>query len=95
MIYGTLPFSGTTEKEIVKNITTKKLKFNDPKKKISPKCAQLIASLLAKNPKERIKMDDIYQSAWYVMPYVKLDCCITSKQRGGDAKIRRGKSERS
>jgi serine/threonine protein kinase len=68
LTFGVFPFSGKNEKEIAQNITTKKPKLNKSSKKITHQCADLINGLLTKDPKARLKMDDIYQSPWYSMP---------------------------
>ena len=66
-IYGTIPFRGGTEKEIINNIIKKKPPFPKGKKKISESCINLILQMLNKDPKSRIKMNDIYADEWFNM----------------------------
>lgn len=68
LIYGILPFRGT-EKEMIKSITTKNVEFPKSRKKTSKSCIKLIAGLLARNPKNRTKVVDIYADEWFTMPY--------------------------
>jgi serine/threonine protein kinase len=65
MLFGIMPFRGLTEKEIINNIIKKNVEFTKERKTISKTCKNLILSLLKKNPKERIKMDDIYAHEWF------------------------------
>lgn len=66
MVYGILPFRGESEKEIIKNITTKTLDFHKGRRKASKPCIKLISSLLNKNPKLRLKMNDIFSDEWFI-----------------------------
>ena len=65
MIFGIMPFRGLTKKEIINNIIKKEVEFPKGRKQISKSCKNLILSLLMKNPKKRIKMDDIYAHEWF------------------------------
>lgn len=65
MMYGVFPFRGSSEKEVINNIIKKEVEFPRGKKRISKSCRNLILALLKKNPKERIKMDDIYSNEWF------------------------------
>ena len=68
LVYGILPFRGANDKEVIKSVTsTKSVEFPRGKKEVSKKCMKLISSLLNKNPKARIKMNDIYSDEWYAM----------------------------
>jgi serine/threonine protein kinase len=67
LVYGILPFRGSTEKEVAKLIATKKITFPLGKKRISEECKKLIAGMLIKNPKNRMKIDEIIQSEWFKM----------------------------
>ncbi len=69
LVFGVLPFRGTNEKEIVKSIMTKNPDFQKGKKKVSKCCLKLISQMLDKNPKLRIKMNDIYTDPWFTAPY--------------------------
>ena len=68
MVYGQLPFRGTTDKEMILSITKKPVEFPKSRKRLSPSCMELISKMLTKNPKARIKMEDIYMSTWYRLP---------------------------
>ncbi len=68
MVYGQLPFRGATDKEVVLSITKKAVEFPKTRKRISSSCMELITKMLTKNPKARIKMEDIYASTWYRLP---------------------------
>jgi len=72
MLYGFLPFRGTTEKEVVKAITTSKVVFPPGKKKLTNECTKLITEMLVKNPINRIKVNEIMQSDWLKLPDEKL-----------------------
>ena len=65
MLYGVFPFRGSTEKEVIGNILKKEVEFSEGRKRISKSCRNLILGLLKKNPKERMKMDDIYANEWF------------------------------
>lgn len=69
LIYGALPFQASSEKELIKKITTKEPDYTKSKKRISKNCIKLIQAMLNKNPKLRIKMNDIYSDPWFSMPY--------------------------
>lgn len=59
---------GTTQKEIVKKISTQKVVL--PKiKKVSGECWKLIEALLEKDPTKRITTDDIFHSPWLQLKY--------------------------
>jgi serine/threonine protein kinase len=70
LLYGFLPFRGSTDREIVKSITTQKIAFPIGKRKISAEVKKLILGMLVKNPKGRMKIDEIQQSEWLKIPYI-------------------------
>lgn len=71
MLFGQLPFAGLTEKEVKKRILSQKVDFGG-KKEVTGECKKLIEGMLAKNPKERMKMMDILESEWMNMSEKKL-----------------------
>ncbi len=58
---------GENEKSIMKSIKTQNVIFPKTKKRLSPHCRTLIQGMLKKQPKERIKMIDIFNSEWMKM----------------------------
>lgn len=72
LLYGSLPFRAGTEKELIKAISLQKLMFPVDKRKISAECRKLLLGMLAKNPKSRMKIDEILQSEWLKIPYIVL-----------------------
>lgn len=68
MVYGYLPFRGRSEREVVKAILGSKVTFPDAKKHVTSECKELMRSLLLRDPKKRIKVTEVLQSAWLALP---------------------------
>jgi calcium-dependent protein kinase len=67
LLSGNKPFTGTTEEEIYKAIKTKELKFKDVIwESISNEAKELIKSMLVKNKKKRINIDQALNSEWII-----------------------------
>ena len=67
MLYGCLPFKGSTTKDVCNGIIKSKVTFPF-NKKISEECKKLIEGMLNKNPKMRLKISEILQSDWLKLP---------------------------
>ena len=68
MIYGTLPFSGKTESEIIDSICNKKLVFSADRL-VSAEVKSLMTGLLQKDPEKRMKMLEIKYHKWFEIEY--------------------------
>lgn len=81
MVYGYLPFHGSSEKELGKAILAGKVIFFEEKKKITEGCKKLIKSLLTKDPKKRIKIVEALQSEWFELPDAKLEETVKTSEK--------------
>ena len=66
LLFGHSPFKANTTKNIILNIKTHELTYDDKNKKISNSCKDLIQKLLVSNPQKRLKIKDILEH-----PFVK------------------------
>lgn len=65
MLFGVLPFIGSSSSQIILAITTGKYQL--PKHTlISDECKDLLQHMLEVNPKKRIKMSEIEDSPWLI-----------------------------
>lgn len=64
MLFGTYPFDGTIEDDILHKITSQPLTFNK-NINISRTCKEIIKNLLDKNPGFRIDLNDNLFQTWY------------------------------
>jgi serine/threonine protein kinase len=64
MLFGTYPFDGTNENDILHKITTQTLTFQNSIR-ISKTCKQIITRLLDKNPGFRLDLSDSILETWY------------------------------
>ena len=66
LLYGHSPFKANNTKNVILNIKTHELTYDDNNKKISNSCKDLIQKLLDGNPQKRLKIKDILEH-----PFVK------------------------
>ena len=66
MLFGYSPFKANDNKEIIQNIKTHELNYDENNKKISNSCKDLIQKLLNMNPQKRLKIKDILEH-----PFIK------------------------
>ena len=66
LLYGHSPFKASNTKNIIINIKTHELTYDDKNKKISKYCKDLIQKLLNSNPQKRLKIKDILEH-----PFIK------------------------
>ena len=66
LLYGHSPFKASNTKNVILNIKTHELIYDDTNKKISKSCKDLIQKLLVTNPQKRLKIKDILEH-----PFVK------------------------
>ena len=66
LLYGHSPFKASNTKNVILNIKTHELIYDDQNKKISKACKDLIQKLLVSNPQKRLKIKDILEH-----PFVK------------------------
>ena len=66
LLYGHSPFKASNTKNVILNIKTHELIYDDKNKKISKACKDLIQKLLVSNPQKRLKIKDILEH-----PFVK------------------------
>lgn len=66
LLYGHSPFKANNTKNVILNIKTHELTYDDNNKKISNSCKDLIQKLLDSNPQKRLKIKDILEH-----PFVK------------------------
>ena len=66
LLYGHSPFKANNTKNVILNIKTHELTYDDKNKKISNSCKDLIQKLLDSNPQKRLKIKDILEH-----PFVK------------------------
>ena len=66
LLFGHSPFKANTTKNVILNIKTHELTYDDKNKKISNSCKDLIQKLLVSNPQKRLKIKDILEH-----PFVK------------------------
>ena len=66
LLYGHSPFKANNTKNIILNIKTHELTYDDKNKKISNSCKDLIQKMLDSNPQKRLKIKDILEH-----PFVK------------------------
>ena len=66
LLFGHSPFRANNTKNIILNIKTHELTYDDKNKKISNSCKDLIQKLLVSNPQKRLKIKDILEH-----PFVK------------------------
>jgi serine/threonine protein kinase len=67
MLYEHLPFKGPTLKDVYNAIIKSKVVFPS-NKKVTEECKRLIQGMLNKNPKVRLKINEILQSDWLKLP---------------------------
>jgi len=65
MVFGTTPFTGANHIELADNVRQNPVKFPD-NIKVSPECKDLLQSLLRKNEKERITLDEVSQHPFMI-----------------------------
>jgi serine/threonine protein kinase len=61
MVFGSYPFTGMSDEEMVHNIRTKPLNLNKHNVVISVLAKDLLTKMLEPDPKKRIKWSDIYK----------------------------------
>ena len=66
LLYGHSPFKANSTKNVIINIKTHELTYDDKNKKVSNICKDLIQKLLDSNPQKRLKIKDILEH-----PFVK------------------------
>ena len=66
LLYGHSPFKASNTKNVILNIKTHELIYDDQNKKVSKACKDLIQKLLVSNPQKRLKIKDILEH-----PFVK------------------------
>ena len=66
LLYGHSPFKDSNTKNVILNIKTHELIYDDQNKKVSKACKDLIQKLLVSNPQKRLKIKDILEH-----PFVK------------------------
>ena len=66
LLFGHSPFKGNNTNNIIQNIKSHELNYDDKNKKISKSCKDLIQKLLNINPQKRIKIKDILEH-----PFIK------------------------
>ncbi len=66
MLFGHSPFNGKDTNNIILNIKSHELNYDDANKKISNSCKDLIQKLLNMNPQKRLKIKDILEH-----PFIK------------------------
>ena len=66
LLFGHSPFKGNNTNNIIQNIKSHELNYDDKNKKISKSCKDLIQKLLNMNPQKRIKIKDILEH-----PFIK------------------------
>ena len=66
LLFGHSPFKANTTKNVILNIKTHELTYDDKNKKISKSCKDLIQKLLVSNPQKRLKIKDILEH-----PFIK------------------------
>ena len=66
MLFGHSPFNGKDTNNIILNIKSHELNYDDTNKKISNSCKDLIQKLLNMNPQKRLKIKDILEH-----PFIK------------------------
>ena len=66
LLYGHSPFKASNTKNVILNIKTHELTYDDKNKQISKSCKDLIQKLLDSNPQKRLKIKDILEH-----PFVK------------------------
>ena len=66
LLYGHSPFKASNTKNVILNIKTHELTYDDKNKLISKSCKDLIQKLLDSNPQKRLKIKDILEH-----PFVK------------------------
>ena len=66
LLYGHSPFKANNTKNVILNIKTHELTYDDKNKTISKSCKNLIQKLLDSNPQKRLKIKDILEH-----PFVK------------------------
>ena len=66
MLFGHSPFTANAINDIIQNIKTHDLNYDDNNKKISNSCKDLIQKLLNMNPQKRLKIKDILEH-----PFIK------------------------
>ena len=89
MLYGHLPFRGSTEKEVAKSITAAKVLFPIEKKKVTNECKKLVQGMLNKNPATRLKINEILQSDWLKIPDEKLIAIAEAPVKVASDKLKR------
>jgi len=66
LLFGHSPFKGSNTNNIIQNIKSHELNYDDKNKKISKSCKDLIQKLLNMNPQKRLKIKDILEH-----PFIK------------------------
>ena len=66
LLFGHSPFKGNSTNNIILNIKSHELNYDDKNKKISNSCKDLIQKLLNMNPQKRLKIKDILEH-----PFIK------------------------
>ena len=72
MIYGTLPFSHSNDKELIKMIRLTPVKF-PPGTPITHEGKEIIKHMLAKDPNKRLQLIDLVQAPYAIMEPEEFD----------------------
>ena len=65
LLSGTLPFEGKDQKETAKLVVEKPLGYRSPKwPGIAPVAKDLVTKMLAKDPKQRIQLEEVLENSW-------------------------------
>ena len=70
LLFGHSPFKGSNTNNIIQNIKSHELNYDDKNKKISKSCKDLIQKLLNMNPQKRLKIKDILEHP-FIKKYAK------------------------
>ena len=86
LLFGHSPFKGSNTNNIIQNIKSHELNYDDKNKKISKSCKDLIQKLLNMNPQKRLKIKDILEHP-FIKKYAKKFSSSKKVQMLDDDKI--------
>ena len=86
LLFGHSPFKGNNTNNIIQNIKSHELNYDDKNKKISKSCKDLIQKLLNMNPQKRLKIKDILEHP-FIKKYAKKFSTSKKVQMIDDDKI--------
>ena len=86
LLFGHSPFKGSNTNNIIQNIKSHELNYDDKNKKISKSCKDLIQKLLNMNPQKRLKIKDILEHP-FIKKYAKKFSTSKKVQMIDDDKI--------